>query len=60
MHAQLRRLPPAGYGASAACPWPSAEQPTVSTGRLGGTDAVRYTSVDAETHRLRWQAAIQA
>jgi hypothetical protein len=33
------------------CRWPSVKKPTVRTDRPGGTDAVRYTSVDTATHR---------
>jgi hypothetical protein len=40
------------YAASAARPRPSVKKPTVRTDRPGGTDAVRYTSVDTATHRL--------
>jgi hypothetical protein len=39
------------HASSAARPWPSVEKPTVHTDRPGGTDAVRYTSVDTAAHR---------
>ena len=51
MHARLRRSPHAGIRRQRGPSVAVREKPTVSPDRPGGTDAVRYASVDIATYR---------